>query len=249
MEDNGGLLLGAFEDERLVGFCLGFLGREDDRLFHYSHMTAVRPEVQNQHLGFRLKVYQREEVLKQRLSEIRWTYDPLQSRNAFLNVRRLGARPEVYHIRYYGTMGSEINRGLETDRLRVSWALTSAMVQERIDGRYPTPEQDRARVGESQPLVLTEPHPSGVRTPASAAEPSQPTVQIEVPIELARVRELAPDAVPLWREATRRAFRSSLGAGYRVDDFAVITRGAERRGYYLLSLPPHVGRDRAPSAG
>jgi len=242
MADNGGLLLGAFRGSQLAGFCLGFLGRDQGRLFHYSHMTAVRPEFQNQHLGYRLKLYQREEVLKQDLTEIRWTYDPLQSRNAFLNVRRLGARPRAYHAQYYGSMGSEINRGLETDRLAVSWELTAPTVTDRVQGRYPTKEQDRARWHGSQALVETETDRSEVRVPTGGSAPSSPHVTIEIPADLSLIRDRRPDAVVAWREATRRAFLTCFEAGYRVDDFAVLSDRGGPRSFYFLSLGPSPGR-------
>ncbi len=235
LEDNGGLILGAFAGDHLVGFCLGFLGRERGKLFHYSHMNAVRPEYRKQQLGFRLKRYQREEVLKLDLTEIRWTFDPLQSMNAFLNVRRLGALPVVYHVNYYGPMGSEVNRGLETDRLRVSWELTSPHVVERIGERYPSVEEDRARWKASQPMIDTEIGRSGNRMPTTVSEPSRTNVTIEIPFELSSVRAREPASVPVWRAATRRAFLACLDAGYRVEDFAVIPEGRERRSVYFLS--------------
>ena len=236
MEDNGGLLLGAFDEHRLAGFCLGFLGREGENQFHYSHMTAVRPEYQSHRLGFRLKCYQREEALKQALAEVRWTFDPLQSKNAFLNLRRLGARPTAYLVNYYGRMDSEVNRGLATDRLRVSWELESAHVLERISGRYPSSEQDRVSWNASQSLVDTDLDRAGVRIPMTVSEPSRPNLTIEIPWDLNTVRARGPDAVRAWREATRAAFRTSLDAGYRVDDLAVLTVREEERSFYFLSL-------------
>ncbi len=245
LEDNGGLILGAFDGDRLAGFSLGFLGREHGRLFHYSHMTAVRPRYRSHRLGFRLKLYQREEVLRQGLKEVRWTFDPLQSKNATLNVRRLGARPETYHVHYYGEMGSEVNRGLATDRLKVRWELTSPGVVARVEGRYPSLEQDRARWRASEPTVRSEPHPSGVRVPTDVTPPSGAQVTVEIPHDLATVRDREPAAVPRWREATRTAFNACFEAGYRVDDVAVIPDGSEQRTFYFLSKE----RRRAPRTG
>lgn len=242
MEDNSGLLLGAWAGDRLAGVCLGFLARDGAELYHYSHMTAVRPEYQNHHLGFRLKAYQREEVLNQGLSQVRWTFDPLQSKNAFLNVRRLGAVPEEYRVDYYGPMGSDVNRGLETDRLRVNWDLVSPRVKGRIEGRYPSEEQDAASWSASQPIVGTEPAGGRLRRPTAVSEPSQPRVTIEIPFDLGSVREHDPECVRPWRQTTREAFRLALSAGYRVEDFAVVSRDDERRSFYFLTL-----RDPEPS--
>ena len=238
IQDNGGLVLGAFADIHLAGFCLGFLGWDGETLYHYSHMTAVRPEYQNHHLGFRLKAYQREEVLRQGLSLARWTFDPLQSRNAFLNVRRLGVEIDRYLVHYYGQMGSEVNRDLESDRVGVAWRISSPRVEERLAGRIPGPADDARRVQESAAILETEVGESGLRIPESVTEPTAEKVHLEVPFDLAAVREHEPGALPTWRHATRDGFRAALDAGYQVDDFAVVTRDHERRSFYLLSHRP-----------
>ena len=237
MQDNGGLVVGAFADIHLAGFCLGFLGWDGMTLFHYSHMTAVRPEYQNHRLGFRLKSFQRDQVLGQGLSLIRWTFDPLQSKNAMLNVRRLGATIDRYMVHYYGQMGSEVNRGLESDRVRVSWGIGSPAVEQRLQAPTTDATADLRRLDGSTPIVETEVGDTGLRLPASVTEPTAPRVNLEIPFDLVAIRTHEPDAVRSWRHATRDAFRASLDAGYVVDDFAVVPREHERRSYYFLSKP------------
>ncbi len=246
IQDNGGLVLGAFADIYLAGVTIGILGWDGTRLYHYSHMNAVRPAYQNHHVGFRLKVYQREEVLKQGLPLMRWTFDPLQSKNARLNVRRLGAHPDHYYLHYYGTMGSEVNRGLESDRLRVSWALDDPEVERRVAGQYPSPEQDRARWAEAQALVETQLGEAGLRVPTTVSEPSRPTAHLEIPFDLQSVRDHQAGTLRTWRHATRDAFRAAFDLGYRVDDFTTLSLEHERRSFYLLSKPPPG--DRPPEA-
>ncbi len=238
MQDNGGLVLGAFADIHLAGFSLGFLGWDGELLYHYSHMTGVRPEYQNHRLGFRLKLYQREEVLKQGLSLARWTFDPLQSKNAFLNVRRLGVEVDGYLVHYYGQMGSEVNRGLESDRLRVAWRLSTPRVEDRIAGQAPTAAEDEARLGRSEALIETSVGDVGLRVPVAVSEPKAAEAHLEIPFDLASLREHDPSAVRTWRHATRDAFRAALDAGYAVDDFAVVSREHERRSFYFLARPP-----------
>lgn len=238
IQDNGGLVLGAFADIYLAGLTIGFLGWDGTQLYHYSHMTAVRPEYQNHHVGFRLKAYQREEVLKQGLPLIRWTFDPLQSKNARLNVKLLGARPDHYYVHYYGTMGSELNRGLESDRLRVTWALADPGVEARLGGRLPAPESDLARWKGSQALIETTVGETGLRAPATVSEPSQPTAHLEIPFDLQAIRSHSSSDLRTWRHAVRDAFRAAFDTGYRVDDFAVLSLDHERRSFYFLSAPP-----------
>lgn len=238
IQDNGGLVLGAFADIYLAGLTIGFLGWDGSQLYHYSHMTAVRPPYQNHHVGFRLKAFQREEVLKQGLAMARWTFDPLQSRNARLNVRRLGARPDQYYVHYYGTMGSELNRGMESDRVRVTWALATPEVESRLAGRLPTAEEDLARWKDSQPLVETAVGETGLRVPSAVSEPTKPRAHLEVPFDLQAIRSHESATLRSWRHAVRDAFRAAFDLGYRVDDFAVVKLEQERRSFYFLSAPP-----------
>lgn len=249
-QDNGGLVLGAFVDITLVGFTLGFLGWDGRQLYHYSHMTAVRPEYHNHKVGFRLKSYQREEVLALGLAEIRWTFDPLQSRNALLNVRRLGAGPTSYHPHYYGRIDDALNRDLETDRLTVRWEIASPRVEERLAGKSPTASEDLERWARSSAVVETEPGESGIRVPTAVGEPAGSSAHLEIPFDLALVRQHEPKALWRWRHAVRDAFRAAYDLGYRVDDFAVVSAEHERRSFYFLSPRPesHPASTPAPEA-
>jgi predicted GNAT superfamily acetyltransferase len=245
LQDNGGLVLGAFADIYLAGFALSLIGWDGTSLYHYSHVTAVRPEYQNHHLGFQLKAFQRDEVLKLGLSEVRWTFDPLQSRNAWLNVRRLGGTPDRYFIHYYGQMADTINSGMETDRLRLRWTIASPHVEERVGGKLPTAEEDGARWKRSVAIVETEVGEKGLRMPTAVAEPVGEAAHLEIPFDLATMREHEPAALRQWRHAVRDGFRAAFDLGYRVDDFAVVTADHERRSFYLLSPGPKDD----PSAG
>jgi len=248
LQDNGGLVLGAFADIHLAGFAISLLGWDGVTLYQYSHTTAVRPEYQNHHLGFRLKAFQRDEVLKLGLAEIRWVFDPLLSRNARLNVRLLGATPDRYHIHYYGQMPEALNEGLESDRLRVRWELTSSRVEERLAGKFPTPDEDFDRWKGSTAIVETEVGEKGLRTPSAVTEPGGSPAHLEIPFDLAAVREHEPSALRTWRHAVRDGFRAAFDVGYRVDDFAVVTAGHERRSFYFLIPGPKGSDAGAPAA-
>lgn len=250
LQDNGGLVLGAFADIYLAGFALSLIGWDGTSLYHYSHLTAVRPEYQNHHLGFRLKAFQRDEVLKLGLSEIRWTFDPLQSRNAWLNVRRLGGTPDRYFIHYYGQMADTINAGMETDRVRVRWELSSPHVEERVAGKTPTAEEDHDRWKRSVAIVETEVGDKGFRSPTAVAEPTGGPAHLEIPFDLSAIREHEPAAMRTWRHAVRDAFRAAFDMHYRVEDFAVVTNDHERRSFYFLApAPAEAGPPVPPPAG
>lgn len=247
-QDNGGLVLGAFADIYLAGFALSFIGWDGTTLYHYSHVTAVRPEYQNHQLGLRLKAFQRDEVLKLGLPEIRWTFDPLQSRNAWLNVRRLGGLPDRYYIHYYGQMSDTINRGMETDRLRLRWPITTPRVEERLGGKFPTATEERSRWERSMPIVETEVGDKGLRMPTAVAEPTGGPAHLEIPFDLRAVQEHEPGALRQWRHAVRDGFRAAFDVGYEVDDFAVLTTDHERRSFYFLAPAPKTAETGAGAA-
>jgi len=247
LEDNGGLVLGAFADIYLAGVTVSVLGWDGTTLYHYAHLTVVRPEYQNHHLGFQLKAFQREEVLRLGLSEIRSSFDPLQSRNAGLFVRRLGGTPDRYLPHYFGQLPDDVNRGLETDRVRLVWRLASPRVESRVAGTLPTAEEDRRRWEASSAIVETETSENGLRVPTAVSEPSGGSAHLEIPFDLTALREHEAGSLRRWRHAVRDAFRAAFDVGYVVDDFAVLTTDHERRSFYLLTkgMPPAP----APAAG
>jgi predicted GNAT superfamily acetyltransferase len=235
LQDNGGLVLGAFADIYLAGATVSTLGWDGTTLYHYSLLTAVRPEYQNHHLGTQLKLAQRDEVLRLGLREVRWVLDPLVSRAAWLHVRRLGARPDRYYPHYFGQLGDAVNQGLETDRVRVVWTLDAPEVERRAGGQLPSAEDDRRRWDESSPIVETEPGDSGIRVPSAVGEPSGSSAHLEIPFDLGLVREHEPAALRRWRHAVRDAFRIATDLGYVVDDFAVVAPEHERRSFFFLT--------------
>ncbi|MCI4326636.1 MAG: GNAT family N-acetyltransferase [Thermoplasmata archaeon] len=237
-QDNGGLVVGAFAEIYLAGFAVGFLGWDGEKLYLYSHRTAVRPEYQNHHLGFRLKTHQRDEILRQGLDEIRWTFDPLQSRAAFLYLHRLGAVPDRYLVHYFGRLGGEGGENLETDRVRAVWKLQDPTVVARLEAKEPDRAAEEARFRASTPLLETELDDHGLRVPTSVSEPSGPSATLEIPFDLGLIREHAPGNLRTWRHATRDAFRAAFDLGYTVDDFAVVSPDHERRSVYFLRGPP-----------
>ncbi|MFY9717322.1 MAG: hypothetical protein WAK40_05240 [Thermoplasmata archaeon] len=238
IQDHGGLVLGAFADIYLAGCTVSTIGWDGSLLYHYSHVTAVRPEYRNHHLGFRLKSFQREEVMRLGLSEIRWVFDPLVSRNAWLYVRRLASTPERYLPHYFGQLPESGDAGTETDRLRTRWNLASSQVEARLAAAEAPPTEDRARWTAAEPMVETEPGESGLRLPTAVVEPGGPTAHLEIPFDLSLIHEHEPAGVRRWRHAVRDAFRVALDLHYTVDDFTVVSVDHERRGFYLLSRRP-----------
>jgi predicted GNAT superfamily acetyltransferase len=117
MNSNGGLVEIAKEDEKIIGFSLAFPGVSKGHRYLYSHMAGVLQEYRNKSIGFDIKMHQFEEARNMGHSEVRWTFDPMKTRNAFFNVHKLGAYAFDYKINYYGVMGSKENEGVESDRI------------------------------------------------------------------------------------------------------------------------------------
>ena len=135
-QKNGGLVLGAFDEEgKMIGLLFGFLGARDTtarQLKHCSHMMGVLEEWRGHGVGYRLKLAQREHALAQELELVTWTYDPLESLNAALNIGKLGVVCRTYFRDLYGEMEDGLNVGLSTDRFQVEWWITSQRVALRL---------------------------------------------------------------------------------------------------------------------
>ncbi len=131
----GGQVFGAYDGERLIGFCAAVPGiKTDGSVYLHSHMLAVLPEYRDGGIGRRLKLFQRDDALRRNIRLVEWTFDPLELKNAWLNIERLGATVRTYLPNQYGTMGSARTGGLPSDRLLAEWHLDSERVLTRAAG-------------------------------------------------------------------------------------------------------------------
>jgi predicted GNAT superfamily acetyltransferase len=128
----GGQVLGAYDGRALVGFAMALPGYRDGRPYLHSHMLAVLPEYRNAGLGRRLKLAQRDDALERGIDLMEWTFDPLEIKNAHLNIARLGAIARRYMRNIYGPSTSPLQGGLPTDRLVVEWWLRSERVRRAL---------------------------------------------------------------------------------------------------------------------
>jgi predicted GNAT superfamily acetyltransferase len=125
----GGQVMGAFEGRVMVGFALSLPGTRSGHVYLHSHMLAVRKDHRNSGLGRRLKLMQRDDALSRGIELIEWTYDPLEIKNAYLNIEKLGAISRRYNINQYGITSSPLQGGLPSDRLIAEWWLKSKRVE------------------------------------------------------------------------------------------------------------------------
>ena len=130
----GGQIIGAFLNNMLVGFAMSLPGFRDGKPYFHSHMLAVMPEHRNLGIGRNLKLAQRDDAIARVIDLIEWTFDPLEIRNAHLNVGRLGAIVRRYQPDFYGPSSSPLQGGLPTDRLYAEWWLRSERVTSMLRG-------------------------------------------------------------------------------------------------------------------
>jgi len=232
---NGGCLLGAYDDGKLIGFVFSLFGQEGGRPKHASLMAGVLPDLRYRGIGYRLKLAQRAFVLGQGLELVTWTFDPLQSANAHFNFKKLGVIAQRYERDYYGEMRDELNRGLPSDRLLVEWWLTSPRVEAKIGGSYDLPAVDELLSRGAKLVNRTELEEGWLANvhidiDLQGAE----LLLVEIPTDTPEMKAEDLGLAQRWRAETREIFERYLARGYLVSEF--ITAGGEdrRRGYYLL---------------
>lgn len=137
----GGHVMGAFDGVAMVGFAMALPGTRNGHAYLHSHMLAVRNQYRNAGVGRQLKLLQREDALARGFELMEWTFDPLEIKNAYLNIEKLGAIARRYNLNQYGITSSPLQGGLPSDRLVAEWWLRSKRVTELLaSGRTPNCE-------------------------------------------------------------------------------------------------------------
>jgi predicted GNAT superfamily acetyltransferase len=230
MQKHGGHVFGAFDRGTLIGFCFGCPAYRDGKAYHYSRMLGVLPGKQDSGIGHTMKLKQREYVLEQGLDLIVWTFDPLQSRNAYLNIEKLGCVIREYSVNLYPTSDSQFNRGLESDRFTPEWWIRTRRVKDRIAGKRPA-----YNLGDYPPAIETERHARGWRVPARLRTGLRARrVSVEIPDDIDALKKDDLSLAQDWRSKTREAFTSYFDRGYVVHGFLGLPEGERRRSFYLL---------------
>ncbi len=215
IQSESGLVLGAFTPGgELIGFVFGFLGRESDHLKHCSHMAAVHPYYRDHNLGYRLKLAQRTFMLEQGLEICTWTYDPLEARNAVLNIAKLGATASIYKRNIYGQRLGGLNAALPTDRFHVRWEVNSPRALHCVSTgqRVIAP----CVVDAVQMPTRIALHNDLPYLAATGPLPDGPLIGIQIPTDIQQLKRLDLEAARNWRFGTRALFESAFRAGYTV---------------------------------
>ncbi len=234
----GGTVLGAWDGDAPVGMALSIVGWGDVGAYHHSHLLAVLPAYRAAGVGMRLKLAQRVFVLAQGLDRMTWTFDPLESANAHLNIAKLGGTSDTYLPDFYGAMPEALNAGLPSDRLLVAWHLRAPHVL----GRLATVAVGGSSIG---PLTAPDAHDAPFALRMDADGSPQPIVtdsaarriRIEIPADIQATKAASPAVACSWRTTTRAAFTDAFVAGYIVTDYRAPRYHRPECGCYLLSLP------------
>jgi predicted GNAT superfamily acetyltransferase len=224
----GGLVLGAFQGERLAGFAFGYLGRVRGRWALYSQLAGVDPTIQASGIGGQLKAAQRAWAKEQGLDLVAWSFDPLQAGNANFNLHRLGAFSRTYEVNYFGERTDTLNAGLDTDRLLVEWPTEGTGNREQgTDGGPPVD------------LLTLEPLGDGLSRPRPNRQPPTPNSQLrlDIPPSIAAVKARNPELAREWQLAVRAAFQQAFAGEYVAVDFGREKDDGLERAFYVLRRP------------
>jgi predicted GNAT superfamily acetyltransferase len=242
INDNGGVILGAFDGRKEVGFAITLAANVDGHSYLYSHMTGVRREYQSKGVGYLLKQKQKEIALERGVGMIAWTFDPIISRNAHFNVRKLGAVARTYFVDYYGPMNDSINFGWETDRILCEW--------------YVRPNETKRL----RSLGDTELRDAHVAIHKAGEEPYSRCVDwdvdvtarkvlVDIPSDVTSLKAKNMDEGKRWRIGTREVFRKYFAAGFvavalveRRDEFRYLLMKAKLPENFFLHTRPALSR-------
>ena len=229
---HGGIVLGAHLPEgQIVGFAWAFPALDSQRnVFLFSDTLAVLPQYRDRGIGARLKFGQREWALQNDMDVIRWTYDPLEARNSYLNLARLGGLAMTYKRNAYGVGLTGPNKGIETDRLVVDWFIKSPRAQRRASARFnpeaPPPLPSCIQLRDAGGEILPE---------KVLLDRCESDLLIPIPLDFQRLKETSFDAAQQWRLAMREVCETYFSRGYAVVDFHVTILDGKRYGYYRLA--------------
>jgi len=196
-------------------------------------MLGVLPRLRDRGIGLRLKLQQRRLVLRQGLDLVRWTFDPLQSRNAFFNLEKLAVIARDYLVDVYPSSASRFNAGLETDRFHTEWWIRSRRARDRAAGRVAP--RTLADAEPYAPALETRRDADGWLHPVRARlRLRERRVGAEIPDDLDALKAADLALARRWRRQTRAVFQAYFARGYVLHGYATGPEGRRRRGIYLL---------------
>ncbi|SOC13336.1 predicted GNAT superfamily acetyltransferase [Ureibacillus xyleni] len=203
---NGGIMVGAYDDEKLVGFSYGFAGFKNSKVSLCSHMLGIDENYRSQQIGEQLKHAQRTIAISKGYDMMHWTYDPLETRNGYLNLTKLNGVCHTYIENCYGEMKDGFNQGLPSDRFEVHWYLKSPYVEKQIEPQISHPQP----LGE---IIFDEAGLPSLKIFALDALTSE-VYSLPVPWDFQSLKAKSQEHAMHWRMETRKVFQKVFAAGY-----------------------------------
>ncbi|GGP11116.1 GNAT family N-acetyltransferase [Oceanobacillus neutriphilus] len=220
---NGGIIVGAYADGELIGFSYGFAGFNNGKSYLCSHMLGIDSAYRSRGIGEKLKQRQREIAIQKGYDMMKWTYDPLETRNAYLNLTKLNGICNTYIQNCYGEMQDGFNKGLPSDRFEIHWHLKSPYVIEKqsVNPENPTALNKLTFNQAGLPVFNKEKQP---------AELTEYSYSINVPKDFQGLKAASQDLAMDWRLQTRELFQKLFKVGYA----AVRLKTYENYGKYIF---------------
>lgn len=203
---NGGIMVGAYDGDKLIGFSYGFPAFKDGEVYLCSHMLGIDENYRSQQIGEKLKQAQRKIAIEKGYKKMHWTYDPLETRNGYLNLTKLNGICHTYIENCYGEMQDGFNKGLPSDRFEVHWYLTSEYVEKKTDPVTENP----LPLGE---IIFDE---AGLPTLKiqSLENLSNNLYSLPVPLNFQALKATSNEHAMHWRMETRKVFQALFEQGY-----------------------------------
>jgi len=235
VQDNGGLLLVAYDGNEIIGFVFGIIGRENNMFYHYSHMVGVKRRYRGKGVGLKLKLAQREWAIRNGYNLVMWTYDPYQGLNAKFNFTKLGVICNRYYKNYYGVMKDGINKGMISDRFKVEWWVNSRFVIDRINRKGNLFPDVKGIFTRAELVVETLIDKDGDRMVSNVnLNSSSKFILIEIPSDINVLKEKSIRKANDWKLKLRPVFEEYFRRGYYTVDFISLEENVKRRNFYLL---------------
>ncbi len=202
---NGGIIIGAFEEDKIIGFSYAFAGFKDGQTYLCSHMLGIEENYRSKGIGEQLKKKQQKIAVQKGYTEIRWTYDPLETRNAYLNLTKLNGICSVYMENAYGEMNDGLNKNLPSDRFEVHWHISSEHVTGVEVKNYDNPVPlNEVSVHNGIPACTI------IHSEKLTAE----VYSFTVPKDFQHVKTENHELALNWRMTTRNLFQELFSEGY-----------------------------------
>ncbi len=215
--NNGGIILGAYEGKKMVGFLYSFPGFKDNHAYICSHMLGILPAYRTSNLGAKMKQKQAELAQNAGFSMITWTFDPLESKNAYINLHQLQAVGAVYLENHYGDLNDGLNTGLPTDRIQIIWDMKPP--KERIN-----------HVDETQTLLKVGEQRRPLQEPQDITKGERWFVGIPGDFQTMKTNDFT--LAKAWRFESRAVFQQLFALDFQAVDYIYDT--TNKQGFYIF---------------